>query len=303
MRHLSRRGKLLRRGDGSPKGGGIVSEPGVSWGDRGGELPVAPWTALLLAGSRPGVDPLAAHFGVTAKALIPVAGEPMVARVARTLLATPEVGRVRVVGPAALDAVLPTDTRLERRDAAGSIAGVLRDVLREPALPLPLLVTTADHALLSTGMVRAFLAGAGGADVGVGGVERRTVLGRFPGTRRTWLRFRGGAYTGANLFAIGHERALAAVELWAAVEQDRKSARRLVGVLGPRLLLGAALRLVTAEDAVRQAGRRLGLEARVVVLEDALAAVDVDRVADHRLVEEVLSGSSPEREGGARVSA
>ena len=49
-------------------------------------------TALLLAGRRPGVDPLAATRGETLKALIPVAGTPMVARVAATLLAS-ESGR------------------------------------------------------------------------------------------------------------------------------------------------------------------------------------------------------------------
>jgi hypothetical protein len=42
-------------------------------------------TALLVAGRRPGTDPLAAHFGVEDKALIAVAGEPMLSRVARVL--------------------------------------------------------------------------------------------------------------------------------------------------------------------------------------------------------------------------
>lgn len=257
--------------------------------ERGDALP-APWTALLLAGSRPGRDVLAEHFGAEAKALIPVAGEPMVARVARVLLSVPEVGAVRVIGPSALDAVLPRDVRVERRDANGSIAGALRDTLAEARAPLPLLVTTADHPLLSADTLRAFLRGAAGADLGVGAVERRTVLRRFPGTRRTWLRFRGGAYTGANLFAVTSARALPAIELWAGVEQERKSARRLVRALGPGFLALAALRLLSAEGAVRRAGRRLSVDARAVILDDALAAVDVDSMADHELVSAVLEG-------------
>ena len=38
------------------------------------------YTALLLAGSRPGGDPFAARYGASMKALIPIAGEPMVLR-------------------------------------------------------------------------------------------------------------------------------------------------------------------------------------------------------------------------------
>ena len=38
------------------------------------------WTALVLAGSRPGVDPFAAAHGTNLKALIPVGGVPLVAR-------------------------------------------------------------------------------------------------------------------------------------------------------------------------------------------------------------------------------
>jgi len=265
-----------------------VSEPERGEPDR--PLAAAPWTALLLAGSRPGRDLMAEQFGVAVKALIPVAGAPMVARVARVLLAVPEIGRVRVIGPAALDTVLPKDARLLRHEADGSIAQCLRQVLAEQAPPLPLVVTTADHPLLSAETLRDFLQGARTADLSVAGVERADVLRRFGDTRRTWLRFRGGAYTGANLFAVTSRRALPAIEMWARVEQQRKSGLKLVRALGPGFLLAAAFRLLTAEGALRRAGARLGLDARAVILRDPLAAVDVDSAADHALVSAVLEG-------------
>src|SRR5579875_3016396 len=55
------------------------------------------YTAILLAGERPGETGFARSRGVSAKALIPVAGEPMLARVARALLAAPSVGRILVL--------------------------------------------------------------------------------------------------------------------------------------------------------------------------------------------------------------
>ena len=55
------------------------------------------WTALLLAGSRPGADPFAASHGTDLKALIPLGGRPLVVWPAAALLAALEVGRVRVL--------------------------------------------------------------------------------------------------------------------------------------------------------------------------------------------------------------
>ena len=55
-----------------------------------------PYTALVLAGSRGAVDPVAAHCGVRHKALAPVAGVPMLARVLRTLADSPYVWRIAI---------------------------------------------------------------------------------------------------------------------------------------------------------------------------------------------------------------
>src|SRR5687768_3883005 len=72
------------------------------------------WTALVLAGSRPGADPFAASHGTDLKALIPVAGEPMVRRPVGALLASGAIGSVRVLTQQAerIAAVLPANPRL-----------------------------------------------------------------------------------------------------------------------------------------------------------------------------------------------
>jgi GTP:adenosylcobinamide-phosphate guanylyltransferase len=151
------------------------------------------------------------------------------------------------------------------------------------------LVTTADHALLTPAMVEEFTAAAGDADVAVGVVERRNLLGAYPGNRRTWLKFRGGAYSGANLFALTGDRARAALRLWATVEQDRKKGWKLVAAFGPLLLVRALTRSITLEAGLAAAGRRLGLAARAVVLSQPEAAIDVDKPADHALAERILT--------------
>jgi GTP:adenosylcobinamide-phosphate guanylyltransferase len=250
------------------------------------------WTAIVLAGSRPGTDPFAAQYGTDLKALIPVGGVPMVARPVAALLQSPEIERVRVLTqqPERIAAVLPTDARLAIETSGGTIASTLDDILRDPATRFPLLVTTADHALLDPTMVADFCAKAKGSDLAIGLVGQRPLMARLPNTQRTWLRFRGGAYSGANLFAFGSANAAKAVALWRSVEQDRKKGWRMIAALGPAVLLGAVLRLRTLDQTLASVGKRLVLGIRKVELSNPLAAVDVDKPADHALVTAILEG-------------
>ena len=254
-------------------------------------VPVAAqWTAILLAGSRPGGDPFAAANGVALKPLIPVAGEPMVVRPVRVLLGAAEVATVRVLAQEreAIAAVMPADPRLSVERSGGTIAATIEGLLADPATRFPLLVTTADHALLDAAMIAEFCAGAAGADLAVGVVERRALEARLPGSKRTRIGFRGGAYSGANLFAFGSPAAARAVDLWRTVEQDRKKGWRMLFAFGPALLLGAGLRVRTIDQSLAAIGRKLGLTLRAVVMSDPLACVDVDKPADLVLVERIL---------------
>ena len=259
------------------------------------------WTAVILAGQRPGVDPLAAHFGIEWKALVPVGGEAMLTRVARTLLDCPAIGRI-VIAAQRPDLFatgwLADEPRITFTQSQSGISRSIAAIAGTPVAPWPLLVTTADHPLLAPAMVAAFVAGAGDADVAVGMVERRTMLVAYPDTRRTWLRFRGGAYSGANLFALRTDRAQAALTLWAQAEQDRKQALKLFWHFGPLLALRAITRTISGPDALATAGRRLGLVARLVALPQAEAAIDVDKPADHALAEAILADRAIRRPPG-----
>lgn len=250
------------------------------------------WTALLLAGSRPGSDPFAQAYGTDLKVLIPVGGVPMVARPAAALLAAPEIDRVRVLTqqPARIAKSLPEDPRLSLELSGATIAATIEGILGDPSTVYPLLITTADHALLDPPMIADFCRKAAGADLAIGMVERRALTARLPATKRTWLKFRSGAYSGANLFAFGSARAAEAVALWRSVEQDRKKGWRMIAALGPALLLGSVLRIKTLDQTLDAVGRRLGLTIRKVELANPLAAVDVDKPADHALVTDILEG-------------
>ena len=248
------------------------------------------WTAVVLAGSRPGGDPLAAEFGADLKALIPIAGEPMVRRPVGALLHAGTIGKILVLGqsPDRIAGVLPSDRRIEVKGSKGTIAETILALIADKSLEWPLLVTTADHALLDTATVEEFCSGAAAADIAIGVVEQEKLMQRLPATKRTWLKFRGGAYTGANLFALRSPAVSPAIELWRSVEQDRKKAWRIVSVLGPHVLLAVACRLVSIDAVLAQLGGKLGLAIKAVRLSNPIAGVDVDKADDHELVEAIL---------------
>lgn len=249
------------------------------------------YTAILLAGQRPGRDAFAAEFGTDLKALIPVGGEPMVRRPVRALLESQSIDRVIVLAqqPERIAAALPKDERVTLRTSNATIAETLLDLCFDKGTEWPLLVTTGDHALLDAATIDEFCRAAQG-DIAVGVVERDILLGRFPNAKRTWLKFRGGDYTGANLFALRSPKVAAAIELWRSVENERKKGWRVISILGPLLLIGTVLRLLTIDTVLALIGRRLGLSMVAVRLSNPLAGVDVDKREDHELAEAILMG-------------
>ncbi len=262
---------------------------GAAAGDHGAER----WTAIVLAGERPEGDPLAHSHDVPAKALIRVGGHTLLERVVRALLDSPgiadvvvlaqDIERLRTGEPSGVLQHPEVRMLTSGRGISTSIAAVAGTA----DAPWPLLVTTADNALLTPARVSAFLAGAGRCDIALGFAERSVVEARFPDTRRTWLKFRDGHFSGANLFAFRGPASLRALDHWSAVEQDRKKGLRLIASFGPVLLLRALTRTIGLREGLSRIGRRWGMDAGVVVL-DAEAPIDVDKPADLALVRRIL---------------
>lgn len=250
------------------------------------------WTVLLLAGSRPGGDPLTRSLQVDYKPLLPIAGEPMLLRPIRALLAVEKVSKLRVLTQQVerLREVLPDEPRLVVQRSDDTIAATLQRICADPETPYPLLVTTADHALLTPQMIEEFLAGSAGSDVAIGFVSRSTMLTRFPDAQRTWLRFGRERYSGANLFALRTPKARIGIERWRSVEQDRKKGWRVLLQMGLPLFLGAVLRVRDLDQSARGLSRSLGITIKGVVLSDPNAAIDVDKAADYTLVNAILAG-------------
>jgi len=183
---------------------------------------------------------------------------------------------------------LRSEPRVGTAVSVDTISQSIAAIAGSPSAPFPILVVTGDHALLTPAMVDGFLGRLGDADAAVAVVERHVVESGYPETRRTWLRLRGGHYSGANLFALRTELARRALALWAGTERDRKKALRLMLAFGPVLALQALTRTISLDSALNKLGKRIGLRIRAVPMPQPEAAIDVDKPADLALAERIL---------------
>jgi hypothetical protein len=125
-------------------------------------------------------------------------------------------------------------------------------------------------------------------DVAAGVAPGAVILETYPQAVRTFLRFREGRYSGANLFAFPTPDGLAAARFWRRIEQQRKKPWRIARALGYTTLLSYLLGRLTLSQAVARLSKIIGVKAAAVVLPIAEAAIDVDKPKDLDLVEEIL---------------
>jgi GTP:adenosylcobinamide-phosphate guanylyltransferase len=250
------------------------------------------WQVLVLAAGRGPEDPMARAYGVSHKCLVPIGGIPMLRRVVDTLLSSPQIAGVRI----AIDDKAIVVEALGERARHVEIIAAKESAARSAAFALadarfPQLVTTGDHPLLTHAMLAYFLEAseASGADLTAGLASRHTIEAAFPGAQRTYLRFSDVAVSGCNLFGLTDARARAALDVWHFLEEVRKKPWRLAAAFGPLTLARYLSGRLTLDGAFAAASRRLGINAKPILMPFAEAAVDVDKPADKELAERILS--------------
>jgi hypothetical protein len=91
------------------------------------------------------------------------------------------------------------------------------------------------------------------------------------------------------LFAFRTAAAEGVVEFWQQVEAERKNPHRMIGLLGPALLVRYVLRILSLEAALTALGRRTGARLAWVDMPQAEAAIDVDKLSDLALAAKILA--------------
>lgn len=268
--------------------------------------------SVILAGERPGGSPISHAFNVPASVMVPVAGQPSLARVMQAIEASQQASGGVICGPTA-DII--------------SASEALQDVLRKPGFEwlapadgpaasalsaleeldhFPTLLTAGDHALLTGEIVDNFCNLAISScrkqihspetdskadyDIVIGFVPYELVKAAWPESRRTVLKFSNGQFCGSNLFAIMTPEGRKALEFWRQAEADRKHPWRIARRFGFMALLLYLFRRLSVEDTLGGLSQAAGCRIGHVKVDFARAAVDVDSIEDQKLAEKILLG-------------
>ncbi|MXP41649.1 NTP transferase domain-containing protein [Altererythrobacter soli] len=255
---------------------------------------------VVLAAQRRGVaNPLAERFGVSHKCLIPLKGQPLIAHVLGTLRSHPRVASIAIsVEPEAFAAIddvvrlLPPGLPIECVPAADNLADSVIAAAGDHGGPL--VITTADHALLDGRSLDALAVALQSHAAAIAMCPREAVLAAHPQGQRRFYEFRDGGYSNCNLYGLAGRGALEAAEIFRGGGQFAKNAARIVSAFGIVNLLLLRFRIVSLSGGIALISRRMGLSIAPVVLEDGSQAIDVDNDRTYAIVEELLD--APGRE-------
>jgi len=222
----------------------------------------------------------------------------MVLRVLDALEAAREIKEIVLCGPR--KSTIDQDKDLRLRVGSGTVRWMESQatpssstdyVMQSLPDSTPVLVTTADHALLTAEMVDYFCSEArqSNKDVVVGLALHRSVMAEYPETKRTAIPLGDGAYCSCNLFAFLTPEARRAALFWRKVESQRKKTLRVIAGFGWINLLLYVLKRPTLTQGLERISQRIGLRAGAVLLPFPEAAVDVDTLSDWKLVESIVA--------------
>lgn len=256
------------------------------------------FTAIILAGDRTAEDPHA-HLLPGRKALLPMAGQPMISYVLSAIEQSQQVTSAIVVANRVQEismALQRSGTLIEGlrfvEGAASPVASVQK-LLAQESVAFPLLIVTADSPLLTSEEIDLFCVRVQelkpDAAVAVG--EKSRLIKLFPDAQRTWIPLRGESYHGCNLFALCTPHSIRALNFWRGVELKRKSALKLAMMLGFKMFVGVLLRTASLAEAFRTFSQSLNLHIVPLSPQDIRIAIDVDKPADAKLAEKILRES------------
>jgi GTP:adenosylcobinamide-phosphate guanylyltransferase len=234
---------------------------------------------------------MAKAYGVSHKCVLPVNGVPMLRRVVDALRGSQSISSISIsietaeVARNSLDKT--SNVAIVASEDSAPLSAIVA-VRKNPAFPV--LLTTADHALLTPEMIDYFCEQAelNGADFSVGLARAEVILGAYPQSIRTFFSFGKDRVSGCNLFAVRNEKGLRILEKWKYLEQVRKKPWRLVAAFGAHAFLSFLLGTLSLDSVFRIVSKRLALEAKPILLPFAEAAIDVDKPSDLELAETIL---------------
>jgi GTP:adenosylcobinamide-phosphate guanylyltransferase len=252
--------------------------------------------AIVTAGGIPlPEDPLYPYTNGDCKALVDVAGKPMIQWVLDALGDAKHIDNVIIIGLSS-----KTDVTCKKplyfisnqgRMLANVVAGVNKSLELDPKAEY-VLVVSSDIPGINAEMVDWLIETCMETrdDIYYGVVPREVMETRYPSSNRTYTKLKDMQLCGADMH-IAHVTMATEpehLEMWEELIGNRKSPLKQAATIGFGTLFRVATRSITLDDLVTVITKRIGITGRPIIWEHAEPGMDVDKPHQLELIREEL---------------
>jgi len=260
---------------------------------------------VILTGSRSSHSSLLHRFGASSKAMLPLLGQSLVSHILSMLRSTDGNFQVAISGDDEQTRRFAEMEGLTYLPSGNSAVDSIHKALAHSSSAAQVLFISGDHPLLTSEMVKYFIQKAAQRRLALAlaVVPRRIITEQYPQSRRTYVRFKGEAYSGGNLIYIDRESFRENPAFMEAIERYRKAPWRYPFLFDPVTMVRLLLRRLDLQQVSNMVSRQLGCDVGAIEMPFAECAMDVDSSLDLILAEQVLkqrfrSGSLNIKAGG-----
>ena len=252
--------------------------------------------AIVTAGGIPRPeDPLYSYSHGNSKALIDVAGKPMIQWVLDALGEAKKVDNVIIIGLSPKSGVTCKKpihyVSNQGRMLANIVAGVSK-ALEINKRTKYVLVVSSDIPTIKPEMVDWLVKTCMETkdDLYYGVCPRNVMEARFPDSRRTYTHLKDMDVCGADINITHVRMTTEHLDMWESLIGSRKSPLKQASVIGFGTLFALFTRRLTLDDAVRRVCDRIGIKGRAIVWPYAEPCMDVDKPSQLELLRADLAG-------------
>lgn len=251
--------------------------------------------AIVTAGGIPQPeDPLYTYTNGDSKALVDIAGKPMIQWVLDALGDAKQVDNVIIVGLSPKSGVTCKKPlhylSNQGRMLANIVAGVEKALELNPKAEY-VLVVSSDIPALKAEMVDWLIETCmtEKVDLYYGVIPREVMETRYPDSKRSYTRLKDIELCGADIHISHVSMATEHLDMWEKLIGHRKSSLKQAATIGFWTLFLLLLRRLTLADAVERVTRRIGVTGRAIVWDHAEPGMDVDKPHQLEILREDLA--------------
>ena len=238
---------------------------------------------IITAGGIPKAeDPLHAFSQGKSKALIDVAGKPMVQWVLDAVQSVSYIENIVIIGIESKDAISSKKTLFFVPNHGSMLknirAGVNEVMDLNPSAEYVMLISS-DIPSISSEMIDWVKENTKekDADIYYCVIPRKVMEARFPNSNRSFIQFKDVDICGGDIIVFRAEVASGRDVIWNKLIAARKSALKQASLIGFDTLILLALRRLTLQGTVRRISNRLGLKGKALISPYAEIGMDIDK--------------------------